>query len=45
MENILSQPGDLRSMAGSLIDRANEHGGLDNITALLVRFEKGGEDA
>ena len=45
MEAILSQPGDLKSKAGALIDAANTHGGMDNITALLVKFERGGEDA
>jgi len=45
MEAILSAPGDLKQKTGDLIDAANAHGGMDNITALLVTFEKGGESA
>jgi protein phosphatase len=43
MAAILGQGGDLGSLAGSLVDRANENGGRDNITAVLFRVEDDGD--
>jgi protein phosphatase len=36
----LSDEADLESAANALVDAANHAGGLDNITVLLVRYEK-----
>jgi protein phosphatase len=41
---IVRKTADLTGACARLIDRANEHGGRDNITAVLVRIEDG-EDA
>jgi protein phosphatase len=43
MAAILGQGGDLGTLAGSLVDRANENGGRDNITAVLFRLEDDGD--
>jgi protein phosphatase len=43
MAAILGQGGELGSLAGSLVDRANENGGRDNITAVLFRVEDDGD--
>lgn len=37
MAEILRAEGDLRAAAAKLIERANEHGGPDNVTCVLVR--------
>jgi protein phosphatase len=43
MAAILGQGGELGSLARSLVDRANENGGRDNITAVLFRVEDDGD--
>jgi serine/threonine protein phosphatase PrpC len=41
LEEILSKPGsDLQGIADALIDAANAAGGMDNITAIVVRVEE-----
>ncbi|MDC0681806.1 MULTISPECIES: PP2C family protein-serine/threonine phosphatase [Sorangium] len=39
---LLAQESDLAATARSLIDRANQHGGPDNVTCVLVRWNAGG---
>ncbi len=39
MENLLNGPEDLEKKSQLLIDRANDHGGADNITLLLIQFK------
>jgi len=38
---ILDGPGDLRDKVDKLIDRANENGGPDNVTAVLLEYARG----
>jgi protein phosphatase len=38
---ILSGPGSLEEMSQSLVDAANEAGGRDNVTAVLLRYSEG----
>jgi protein phosphatase len=38
MLDIVSNSGDLKTAASRLIQRANEHGGPDNITCVLARW-------
>jgi hypothetical protein len=40
--DILMSTGDIAEGCRRLIVRANEHGGEDNITAILVRIDEGG---
>jgi len=44
MAGILSEASDLKTAAGRLIDLANENGGVDNITVVLVRYAGGNGD-
>jgi protein phosphatase len=44
IEQIVTASGDIREACRHLISRANEHGGEDNITAILVKIE-GAADA
>jgi serine/threonine protein phosphatase PrpC len=37
---VLESRGDLAKTAQALVDAANTHGGEDNITVLLLRFEE-----
>jgi PPM family protein phosphatase len=39
IEQIIGGSGDIRDACRKLIERANEHGGEDNITAVLIRIE------
>jgi protein phosphatase len=43
MEAILSNEGSLEQKAGSLINLANDNGGEDNITLLILEFDDGSE--
>ena len=40
IESILNQGGDLEQIAESLVVTANEHGGNDNITVVLLKAER-----
>jgi len=40
---IVSGSGDIREACKKLIQRANESGGEDNITAVLIKIEETGE--
>ena len=40
--HLLGQGGDLHAMSRALIERANLHGGPDNVTCVLVRFSAAG---
>ncbi|MEA2425436.1 MAG: family protein phosphatase [Thermoleophilaceae bacterium] len=42
MESIIGEGDGLGAIAGRLIDMANDHGGRDNITAVLFRLEDDG---
>ena len=42
MAAILGQGGDLGALASTLVERANDNGGRDNITAVLFRLEDDG---
>jgi protein phosphatase len=44
MAAILADGGPLRDAAERLVDAANGHGGKDNITVILFRFESDGEE-
>jgi len=37
---VLGYPGDLGAACRHLVDAANEEGGRDNISVLLVRYER-----
>jgi PPM family protein phosphatase len=36
LRELVAQPGDLEKICGDLIAAANQRGGIDNITAILV---------
>lgn len=42
IERILAEPGDLQSRADRLVDAANQAGGEDNVTVILVALERAG---
>src|SRR5205085_899273 len=42
MLEIVQKYGDLKAIASKLIERANENGGPDNITAILARWVEDG---
>ncbi|MDP9035078.1 MAG: Stp1/IreP family PP2C-type Ser/Thr phosphatase [Myxococcota bacterium] len=44
IRQIVASTSDVREACGRLIQRANEQGGEDNITAVLVRIEEAGEE-
>ena len=45
IERIVTSSSDIREACRQLIERANEHGGEDNITAVLIKIEREADDA
>jgi protein phosphatase len=43
--DVVSETGDANEICRKLIERANEHGGEDNITALVIRIDDRDEES